>query len=205
MAQQRRSTLAIARPAAFDVQVDFETALAQGDIDTRIPLSDEDPKLDLVTDKERILNCSGQELIDKILLSRMYRLTYGIKASPEEIFGHFGWGFGVVAGDSVTLLPETEFQPPATTLIFGHVGSDIQPYILKSMVLMKINIGASATGYTITYEWLGHGAPAQAVAYDWPECPEITAARFKDGSLLINSIERNAESNGYDFAFDNKP
>lgn len=205
MAQQRRSTVAICRAAGFDVQVDFETALAQAVIDTRIPLDDTDPKLDLVTTKEEILNCSGQELLDRILLTRMYRLTYGIKAVPSEIFGHFGWGFGVVAGAEVTLLPESEFQPPATTLIWGHVGSGVQPFILKSMVLMKITISASITGYTINYEWLGHGAPAQAVAYDWPECPDVTAARFKDGSFSVNSVERNDITSGYDFSFDNKP
>jgi hypothetical protein len=205
MAQQRRSTVAVCRAAAFDVQPDFLTALPQGDIDTRIPLSDEDPKLDLITDKEEILNCTGQELLDRILLTRMYRLTYGIKAVPAEIFGHFGWGFGVVAGDSVTLLPESEFQPPATTLLWGHIGSDIQPFILKSMVLMKISISAAITGYTINYEWLGHGAPEQAVDYDYPVCPEVTAARFKDGEFTVNSISRLVAMSGYDFSFDNKP
>lgn len=205
MAQQRRSTLAICRSATFAVQGAFLTALSQAAIDTRIPLSDEDPKIDLITDKERILNCTGQQLIDKILLSRMQRLTYGIKAIPSEIFGHCGWGMGVVAGDTVSMLPDTVFQPPPTTLIVGHKGSGIQPFIMKSMVLMKINISATPTGYTITFEWLGHGAPVPAVAYTIPDCANVTAARFKDGSLLIDSVERKAESSGYDFSFDNKP
>lgn len=206
MAQQRRSTLAICRSGTFAVQGAFLTALSQAAIDTRIPLDDTDPKIDLIVNKERILNCTGQQLMDKILQSRMQRLTYGIKAIPAELFGHCGWGMGVVAGDTVSMLPDTVFQPPPTSLIVGHKGSGVQPFIMKSMVLMKINISANATsGYTITFEWLGHGAPVAAVAYTFPDCDNVAAARFKDGSLLINSVERKAESSGYDFTFDNKP
>lgn len=206
MAQQRRSTVAICRPAAFAVQSTFLTAIAQASITVRLPLSDEDPKLEYISEKDELLTCSGQDIDDRILRSRMQRLTYGIKAVPSEIFGHFGWAFGVVAGDEVTLLSETEFQPPPTTLIYGHVGSGVQPYILKSMVLMKINISASATGgYTVNFEWLGHGNPAKAVAYSWPACPETVGARLKDGTFNVNSVDELLNTDSYDFSFDNKP
>lgn len=205
MAQQRRSTVAICRPAGFNVQSDFDTALAQAAIDTRVPLSDEDPKLTYVSDKEEILTCSGEGIDDRILNSRMYRLTYGIKAVPLEIWGHAGWAKGVVSGDVVTLLPKGEYQPPATSLIYGHDGSGIQPIILKSMVLMKMNIALAATGYTVSFEWLGHGAPSLASAYDWPDCTDDPVARFKDGAFSIDSTSRLSILSGYEYSFDNKP
>jgi hypothetical protein len=135
----------------------------------------------------------------------MYKLTYGIKAVPAEIFGHFGWAFGVIAGDDVTLLPKGEYQPPATSLIYGHDGSAIQPIILKSMVLMKINIALAVSGYTTTFEWLGHGAPSLASAYDWSDCNDDPVARFKDGAFSIDSVSRLSILSGYEFNFDNKP
>ena len=204
MSQQRQSTVAIAYPSDFAVQAGFLTALAQANIDARFPLSDQAPKLDLITDKERILNCSGQTLATKLLISRYIRLTFSIKASPAVLFGLLGWGFGVVAGDEVTLLPEGSYQPPPTSLVYGHVGSGVQPFLLKSMCLNKLSISAALTGYTINVEMRGHGEAVHTVAYAWPECPVVDVARVKNGAFSVNSVDRLPITSGYDFTFDNR-
>ena len=205
MSQQRQSTSAIAYPGGFDTQVDFDTPLLAAAMTARVPLSDEAVKLDLITTKERIMNCSARVLASKLLLTRMYRLSFSVKAVPSFIHGTFGWGFGVVAGDTVTLLPEGEFQPPPTTLLWGHVGSDIGPFILPSMVLMKISISAAITGYQVNYEFLGKGVVIDASGFAWPACPEVDVARLKDGSFIIDGTERNSILTSWDFNFDNKP
>jgi hypothetical protein len=200
----RRSEVRIAYPSGFDTQSDFETPLSAGAIDAVFDLSDEDPKLELVTNKGRILDCSGRYLLKTVLNSRYYRLTFGINIEPAVLFGLFGWGLGTVAGDEVTLM--TGFQPPATTLIYGHVDSDQDPLLLKSMVLMKIVITANATtGYTASFEFRGHGNPDAATGYTFPECSDVTPVRFRDGAFSVNSVDYLADTTSYTFTFDNKP
>lgn len=201
----RRSDVVIAYPGDFATQAAWDDPIAQGDIDTAFPLNENDPRLEPILRKEDIASCDGQGWIDRIMLSRYQRLTIPINADPAVLFGCYGWNMGVVVGDTVTLLPRGENQPPPTTLVYGHVGSAIDPILLTNCVLHRIRLAASRTGYDVELEFRCNGAPEPLTGYTLPECPDVVSPRLKDGAFSVNSTDYKLDTISYEFTTDNRP
>ena len=137
-------------------------------------------------------------------LARSCRLSFGVEIGLDALWGLIGWGFGVVADTEATLLGPTAFQPPVTTLIYGHDGGAVTPLKLKSMVLNSLRVtGSVGTRITAQVEFRGSGAIASATSYSFADCSAITPVYLKDGAFTLNSVSRYADLREFEFSFSN--
>lgn len=205
-ATPRRSQLRIAYSSTFATQVDFDTPLSNGALDAVFSLSDEEPRLEFLSKDEQIKDCTSQYIVDEAILSRSCRLTFGIWAEAETLFGVLGWWGGIVAGSEVTMLGPTEFQPPVTTLIYGHDGSDVDPLKLVSMLLAKVTIrGRVNERINVSLEFRGSADAAAATGYTFPDCSEIAPIYLKDGAFIWDGDDYQADTREFTVTLDNRP
>ncbi|HEX8087669.1 MAG TPA: phage tail tube protein [Blastocatellia bacterium] len=205
MATPRRGQVRIAHSSTFASESSFGTALSNGAIDKTFNLTPENPRFEIVTQDDRVLDCSGQFLSDEVVLARYCRLSFGIELDAATLWGLIKWGFGVVASSEATLLGPTSFQPPATSFIYGHDGSSVNPLKLKAMVLASLRItGRVAQRLSAQVEFRGHGNPAAATGYTFPECSAITPIYLKDCAFSLAGADRYADLREFDFNFSNE-
>jgi hypothetical protein len=204
MSTPRKGQVRVAYASDFATQSDFTTALANGDIDAVFNLTG-DVQFEIVTQDDQIKDCTGQYIVDEVVVARSCRLSFGIEIGLNALWGLIGWGFGVVADDEATLLGPTAFQPPVTTLIYGHDGGAVTPLKLKSLVLNSLRItGSVGARITAQVEFRGSGAIASATSYTFPDCEAITPVYLKDGAFTLNSVNRYADLREFEFAFSNE-
>jgi hypothetical protein len=205
MSTPRRGQARIAHSSTFASQGSFGTALSNGAIDKVFNLTTENPRFEIVTQDDRVLDCSGQFLSGEVVLARYCRLSFGIELDTATLWGLIKWGFGVVASDEATLLGPASFQPPATSLIYGHDGSAVNPLKIKDMVLQSLRItGRVAQRLTAQVEFRGHGAPSAATSYTFAECAAITPIYLKDCAFSLAGTDRYSDLREFEFNFSNE-
>lgn len=206
MSTPRRGQVRIAYSSSFATQSDFTTALANNALDAVFNLTDEAPRFEIVTKDDQIKDCTGQYVIDEIVLARACKLSFSIEVGIAQLWGLIKWAFGVVADDEATMLGPTSFQPPVTTFIYGHDGGAVSPLKLKSMVLNTLRItGRVGTRLTASVEFIGSGNIAAAGGgYSFPDCDAITPVYLKDGTFTLNSVSRYADLRSFDFSYSNQ-
>lgn len=201
----RKGQYAIAYPSDFATQSAFGTALVDGDIDAVVSLDESQVEVEIVTDKFEIIDCTGEYPIDKALMARSSRISYGFYAEGGTLFGYLGLAGGVIAGNQVTLLPPFTYQPPPTSLITGNRGSSIAPLKFKDMTLDSIRItGRVANRITGRVQFRGHGAPAPVPDYDWADCLTPSPIFMRSGDFTLGALKTAADLREFDFLINNK-
>ena len=201
----RRSQVRIAYSSAFASQSDFGDPLSNSAIDAVFSLTDNEPRFEITTKDDEIIDCSGQYKIDEVVLAKSCTLSFGIYAEASVLAGLLGWAFGTISGDDILMLGPTEFQPPATTLIYGHDGGNVDPLKLQDMVIDSISISGRVNERikcNVTFK--GHGEPPAATGYSFPECADVDPIYLKDGAFTLNSEDRAADLREFDFTYGNK-
>lgn len=209
MSSPRRSQLRIAYPGGFETQSDFGVAnwLANGTIDALFNLvAGSEPRLEYVTKEDEIFTCTGQDILDELLLARSIRITMDIEIDVETLRGLLGWGFGVISGNDILMLSETEFQPPPTTFIWGHDDAAGTALKLGDMVLEEIVPSAEINGrIRCTVAFRGHGGPTAAGGgYTFPACADANPIRLSDGDFSLDGDSVIEEIRRVEFRFSNR-
>lgn len=203
----RRTSVAVCYPGGFDVQSDFETALAASACDTRFNLvPDVDPKLEIVETTDDIAHCSGRFVQQRRVLTRFARFTFSIYVEPAVVFGLGGWCLGVVAGSDALMLPIDEYAMPVTTLVYAKANSVEDPKILKSMALVKMEFGATPNQripLALTFE--GSADYGDASGFTIPECENAEPAYLNDGFFKVNAVDYTSYTRNIAFTYDNAP
>jgi hypothetical protein len=205
-ATARRSQLYIACSPTLAAQGAFGTALSNGAITSLFSLSEEEPKLEIISKDETIKDCSGQYTVDEFTVSRSCRMTVSIYAEVATLFNLTGMAFGTVVDDVASMLSTTQFQPPVTTFIWGHRGSSTAPLKLKSMMLARLEVvGRVNERIKVNLEFRGSADILSGSGFTVPACSAIEPVYLKDCSFSINSIERLSDTREFSFVYDNRP
>lgn len=204
----RRSQFRLAYSSIFAVQAGIGVAdwLANGAIDAlfnTVPGSE--PKLEFVTKDDEIFTCTGQDILDEIVLARSLRLSFELQIDIDTLAGLLFWMFGTISGSDRLMLSETEFQPPATTFILGHDDALGTALKLGDMVGDEIVITGEAAGrINCNVSFRGHGGPTDATGYAFPECSETDPIRLSDGDFTLNSVSLIDDLRRIEFRYSNK-
>lgn len=202
-ATPRRSQLRIAYSSTFAAQGSFGSALADLAIDAVFSLSDEDPRLEIITKDDEIIDCTGQYKIDEIVQGKYARISFGLEADAAILAGLLGWAFGVVSGNDRLMLGPTVFQGPVTTLIYGHAGGS-DGLKFKDMALNSIRVmGRVNERIKVSVEFVGNGSPTSAAGFPFPDCSTVTPIYLKDGTFSVNSTSYLADTREFEFSFSN--
>lgn len=198
----RLTALKIAHNTDFTPQSDFETALADNQINklfNRVGT----PSLEFVLDKERIIDCSGNWIIDEVLLAQSSLLRFEIEADASDLLKILQVYFGVANGDDALVLDLEEYQPPPQTFILGFKnGTKLK---LKSMVGDELVItAAKKQRVRVSMAWRGHGNPATANGFVFPNCMTPTPLRLPQGAFTLNGSDRLKDLFQIQFAYRNK-
>jgi hypothetical protein len=208
MASPRRSQLRVAYSSSFATQSDFGIAnwLANGGITALFNLiPGSEPKLEFVDKGDEIFTCTGQDILDELLLARSIRLSLDLEIDVATLAGLAGWGFGTVSGSDRLMLTETEFQPPPTTFILGHDDADGTALKLGDMVLDDLAATSEVYGLVrCTVSFRGHGAPTDATGYTFPTCTDADPVRLSDGDFLLDGNSLITDLRKIEFRFSNK-
>lgn len=197
----RRSQLRIVHSSSFAVQSVFGTALSNGALDTPFNLLD-NPSLKLVVKRDEIIDCSNNWPMSRIKLSRLIRLSFNFEVTKTVLAGLLYWTYGVQSGSARRVLPVDEFQPPFTSLMYGHAGDDGIFLKLKDMVVNSLTLSGRATERLRgSIEFVGHGAPS-VESYTTPACVEPVPIRMSDCLVTLDgdtikprSIEHTYQNN----------
>jgi hypothetical protein len=186
----RRSQLRIACSGTGAVQTDFGIAnwLANGAITKLFSLTPgSEPRLEYITKDDEIFTCTGQDILHEIVLARSIRISFELQIDIETLEILLYWMFGAQSGDDILMLTETEFQPPATTFIWGHDDAAGTALKLGDMVGEEITINGEAAGrINCTVSFRGHGGPTDATGYVFPACDDGDPIRLSDGDFLLD-------------------
>jgi hypothetical protein len=203
----RRTAARVCYPSGFDVQSDFDTPLAASACDAVFNLvPDTDPKLEFLETTDDIVHCSGRFIQQKRVLTRFARFTFSIYVEPGILFGLAGWNLGVVAGSDALMLPIDEYEMPVTTLVYAKANSVEDPKILKSMALVKMELGAAPNqriALALTFE--GSADTDDAAGFVIPECNDPAPVYLNDGFFTVNSVDYTAYTRELAFTYDNRP
>ncbi len=200
----RRSQQVLAYPGAFTTQVDFDTALADGDIDTLISKDESDIEVEIILDQFEVVDCTGEYLARLIPLARSSRIAFSIYAEGATLFGWLGLAAGVVAGDEATLLPPREYQPPPISVIYWCGDDTINALKFKGMVVDSVVItGRVANRITARVQLRGHGGPTEIVAYEPPDCSTVDPIFLKDGLFTLDIDDRSEDLRDFTFTLNN--
>ncbi|MDQ3649692.1 MAG: hypothetical protein M3458_05305 [Acidobacteriota bacterium] len=211
MADQRSTALVIAFSPTFKKQTTFGTALANAELTAAFPVTARN-YFEVNETVERILDCTGQRLIDELLTGRIGALTLEFDATPQLLFGLYALAYGVVAAPSGagpfthegTQLPLDVYQPPPTSFIVGFKGSARALVILKDAVVNNVRVRATARGkVTATATISFNGAVPAAVAFTLPACASVTPVRMSDCQLLVNAIDQTALLREFEHSYSN--
>jgi hypothetical protein len=205
MISPRRSQARLAYSGAFATQADFGDPLSDGAIDTLFNLvAGTEVRIEFPNKSDEIIDCTGQELIDEILLGKQCRISFDIEADASDIGGLLGWFFGTVSGDDRLMLGPTEFQPPPTSFIYGHDDPAGTKLKLVDMVGEEVRIsGAVTERIKVSLSFRGNGTPLTPGAYTFPECSTPTPLRLNDGAFTLDSEDRLADLRQIEFQYSN--
>lgn len=203
----RRSQLRIAYSSSGAVQADFGISdwLADGAIDKLFTLAaGSEPQLEYVSKDDEVFTCTGQDILDEIVLARSLRISFDLQIDIETLAILLFWGFGAQAGDDITMLSETEFQPAPTTFIWGHDDAAGTALKLGDMTLDELTLNGEVSGrINCTVAFRGHGGPTSATGYVFPPCDDGDIMRLSDGDFILNSVSRIADLRRIEFSFKN--
>jgi hypothetical protein len=204
MASPRRSQARLAYSGAFAAQPEFGTALDDAEIDTLFTLlPGSEPRLEIVTKSDEIIDCTGQFVVDEIVLAKSSRLSFEIEADALIVAGLLGWIMGEVSGADILMLGESEFQPPPTSFVYGHKTGIALKF--KDMVGGEIKIsGAVTERIKASVVFQGNGSPEAVEGFDFGDCTTSVPMRFSDGAFELNNIDRMNDLRNIEFSYSNK-
>lgn len=208
MASPRRSQLRVAYSGTFATQTDFGVAnwLANGAITALFNIAaGSDPRLEFVDKSDEIFTCTGQDILDELLLARSIRLSFDVEIDVATLAGFLGWFFGTVSGSDRLMLTETEFQPPPTTFILGHDDAEGTALKLGDMVGDEITLTGEVNGRVrCSLSFRGHGGPTDATGYVFPACTDADPVRLSDGDFTLDGNSLIDDLRKIEFRYSNK-
>jgi hypothetical protein len=203
----RRSQLRIAYSSSGAVQAGFGVGnwLANGAIDKLFSLlPGSEPRLEYISKDDEIFTCTGQDILDELVLARSIRISFELQIDIETLETLLFWGFGAQAGADITMLTETEFQPSPTTFIWGHDDAAGTALKLGDLVLDELTLNGEVTGrINCTVSFRGHGGPTDATGYDFPACDDGDPIRLSDGDFLLDGNSLIDDLRRIEFAYKN--
>jgi hypothetical protein len=207
MSSPRRSQLRLAYSSSA-VQTDFGVSnwLANGSIDTLFNLvPGSEPRLEYITKDDEIFTCTGQDILDEIVLARSLRISFELQIDIETLARLLYLMFGVEVGSDILMLSETEFQPPPNTFIWGHDDAEGTALKLGDMVGDTIECNGEINGrINCTVSFRGHGGPTNATGFDFPACSEGDPIRLSDGDFTLDGDSLIDDLVRISFNFNNK-
>lgn len=204
----RRSQLRLAYSSAFATQADFGVVnwLADGALDALFNLvPGSEPRLEYTDKSDEIFDCTGQNILDEIVLAKSIRLTLEIEIDVQTLAGLLGWTFGTVSGADILMLGETEFQPPPTTFILGHDDAAGTALKLGDMTAEEITVTGEVAGrIRCTISFRGNGSPTSATGFVFPACDDYEPIRLSDGDFLLDGDSRIDDIRRIEFRYSNR-
>jgi len=210
MSVKRATQSLFAIPGAGLRQVDFATAMDPADITFLFP---DTAKTFYRWDqtREEQLDCSGEELYDKILLGEIGDITVSFDATPKIVALLVAYALGVAAAPTgtnpythaITELPLDVYQGPVFSAVFGFRGG-ADPLLLRSCAINSWSLSARArqkiTGQANIK--FAEGTPIED--YVFPACVNEPALRFQDSKLTIGGVDQATLLRMWDLGYDNK-
>lgn len=211
MSQKRATQSLLAIPGAGKRQPDFATPMLPADINFLFPDTARTfYKWDQTWEDQ--LDCSGQELYDRILLGEIGDISVSFDATPKIIGLLAAYGLGVAASPSgapsvythaITELPFSSYQPPVFSSVFGFSGGS-DPLLLTSCVLNSFSLSGKVRQKITGQANIKFATATVIDPYTFPVCVNETALRFDDSTLTADGTDLAAILRSWDFSYDQK-
>lgn len=210
MPTKRASQSLLAIPGAGKRQANFATEMATADITFLFPDTAKTfYKLDQT--REDVLDCSGQELYQRLLLGEIGDISVSFDATPKIIALLAAYGLGVAAAPTgtnpythaLTELPLDVYQGPVFSAVFGFRGG-ADPLLLRGCTINSFSLSGKARQKITGQANIKFAEAAVEAGFVFPACVNETALRFQDTALTVDAENLAELLRSWDFSYDLK-
>lgn len=196
MSQNRKKFLSVSVNSKGKRQADFDTALADADIDKRIKVTVEVEDV-VGTEEER--DCSDVDLVDKTVETQFKRATWTFSRVTPFWIAWFMSFFLSAAGEPTTVSGKQKH--PLTRSVSDDLASfsfvdcfeddlaTAEKYIGHKVESISIQMNRRKK-ITMTVVTVGKYTTAMVADFDLPECETLPALKAAECTVLINGVDR---------------